>query len=163
MWADVPRDLSFFVLGILAGRNGWIEKIHRSRGIQLLGLSAGLAALYTAAAVLRVPLLWGGVGNWRYGFFCIWESLFCFSTCFALVIFFRETLNRAGPGFRALAAAIFGVYLFHVPVVVAFQYLFGLASLGPWIAFAAVSICAVPVSFALVLLLRRIPGVNRIL
>jgi peptidoglycan/LPS O-acetylase OafA/YrhL len=158
MWADVPRDLSFFVLGILAGRRDWLRQIPSKWGFLSLASGVFLALFLALTIALELPLLWGGAGGWRYLLFCFWESLFCLTICTGLLVLFREKLDSAGPITRSLAGATYAVYLFHVPVVVGFQYLFAPLDLPPLAAFALVSLCTVPSSFALALLLRRIPG-----
>lgn len=64
---------------------------------------------------------------------------------------------------RSLAAGSFAVYVIHLPIVVALQFAVaghGLPALG---AFALVTACAVPVSFAAAHVLRRLPGFRRVL
>jgi ABC-type multidrug transport system permease subunit len=68
---------------------------------------------------------------------------------------FREKLNRQGPLARDLAASTYTVCLFQVPVVVALQYAFGQATLGPLMKFFLVAPVAVPATFAIGSVLRR--------
>ena len=52
MWADVPRDLAFFIVGLLAYRHGWLLKFPTRAGMAWLGV--GVAWLPSGT-----PMTWG--------------------------------------------------------------------------------------------------------
>ncbi len=64
---------------------------------------------------------------------------------------------------RSLAVGSFAVCVIHVPIVVALQFAVSGRGLPALAAFALVTARAVPVSFAAAHVLRRIPGIRRVL
>jgi peptidoglycan/LPS O-acetylase OafA/YrhL len=76
---------------------------------------------------------------------------------------FRQHLDFQTPFLQKLSLASYGVYLFHLPMVVALQY--ALAD-APWPAalkFLVVAAIAVPAAFLFTMLLRRWRPVQRII
>ena len=93
----------------------------------------------------------------------IWETLTCFGLCLGLPTLFREYLDFQTPFLQKLSLASYGVYLFHLPMVVALQYAL---SDAPWPAalkFLVVAAIAVPAAFLFTLMLRRWRMVQRII
>ena len=58
---------------------------------------------------------------------------------------------------------IFGMYIFHVPVVVALQYAFDPVQASALTLFIIVSIISIPGTFFISYVVRLIPGVKRII
>jgi len=156
-FADVPRDLSFFLIGIAAYRNNWLFTFPREAGRRWLWVGIGLAVLYYALRLLglfpfRVPLVYP-----------VWETLLCLGMCIGLTATFRDLW--AGPSHWAerLCSCTYGVYLFHVPIVVGLQFAFASVAVGPFAKFLIVSVLAIPLTFLLTDTLRRVPVMRRVL
>jgi len=58
---------------------------------------------------------------------------------------------------KGLAANSYLVYILHLPIVVAFQYLIQGFAVNPYLKFAAVSIISIPATFLLSHFVRKLP------
>jgi glucan biosynthesis protein C len=161
--ADVPRDLAFFVIGVVAYRRNWFFAIPKKTGWTwlLVGLTA---------AALCYGLFFTGHAYFNKGgptlgafIFDLWEAFLCCGMCIGFMVLFRERLNRQGRLARDLAASTYAVYLFHVPVLVPLQYALRYAALGPLTKFFLVTLIAIPATFAIGSALRRAPFARSIL
>ena len=152
----------YFAAGLLIGRHGLHAGLARALarrwgGWSLLAvaLAAGLFGAQTARPFL--PTLAGGAlrGAALVGF--------CASTCFALSAVFLRFRQQPWPPLDSLAACSYAIFLLHYPVVTWSQY--GLLGLG----FGAVAkgamvfTVALGVSWGGAALLRRAPGLRRVL
>jgi glucan biosynthesis protein C len=161
--ADVPRDLSFFVIGVVAYRRNWFFAMPKKTGS--IWLLTGLAT-----AAFCYGLFFTGHGYFNKGgptlaafIFDLWEAFLCCGMCIGFTVLFRERLNRQGRLARDLAASTYAVYLFHVPVLVSLQYALRYAPLGPLTKFFLVTLIAIPATFAISSALRRVPFARSIL
>jgi len=162
-FADVPRDLSFFIIGIIAYRRNWFINMPKRTG--KVWLLVGL----TAAACCY--LLWltghkyfsGGGFNVPSLVYDFWEAFLCSGLCIGFLILFRENLNFQGTLARNLAASTYAVYVFHVPVVVFLQYAISHTDMAAIIKFAIVTLAAIPITFLISSYIRRLPHVRRVL
>ncbi|MBN1346300.1 MAG: acyltransferase [Phycisphaerae bacterium] len=155
MFADVPRDVTWFVLGVIAYRRNWLTRFPARMGWIWLGVGVGLGG---------VMCLMGIVGVWFFpGGFELWEGFFCSGMCIGLVVLFREKLGAGGFIATRLGPCTYAAYLFHVPVIVLIQYGLGHTSLHPLSKLALVTLIGVPLTFVLSYVLRRLPGGRRVL
>jgi glucan biosynthesis protein C len=81
-----------------------------------------------------------------------------------LIVLFQKHLNRSGPIRRVMAENVFAVYLIHLPIVLALQWVLipvGIPSLGK---FFLVGATGIPLCFLISqFLVRRIPYANRVI
>ncbi len=153
-FADVPRDLSFFILGIVAFRREWVRSVSAKAGRNWLIVGLALAAFwyaYELGLYKLIPLEGAAFDVVRV----TWESVFCCAICIGLVVFFREKVNAHGRLARALGRSQYTAYIFHVPVILAFQYAALNLSLPPLAKFALVTLASVPATFAVASLVRK--------
>lgn len=151
--AHSVQYISMFVLGLLAGRNGWMEKISTTAGVVsvILGIAlvAGFALQDKCSYITR--------------FIGIYESFLCVFVCLGLLWLFRRFCNVNHPFLSWLSAQSYGVYIIHEPVLLALEYLTD----GIWIPaiykFFIVGILTSVFSFYITCLLRRIPAVKKVL
>ena len=161
-FADIPRDLSFFILGIIAYENDWLRRFPSNRGYLWLGIGILLTL---------VPIVLASTGNMGNAFgrggerliYTFWEAFYCFGVSLGLIVLFRQRLNHSSKLLATLAAASYAVYLFHVPVVVMLQYALANLCLNAFNKFLLVSIFGVTATFAFSGLIRKIPIVNKVL
>jgi len=159
-----------FAVGVQAYRRAWFQTLSRRLGLGLfwgavvgspIASAALLAALSDPGAVLKVL---AGNGTWQSAVFALWESLYCVAMCAGLLVLFRERLNVTGGVFRRFTASSFGVYMFHMPVLVAVTLALETTGWPPLGKFALAWPVALVVTFLLVEFgLRRVPGVRRFL
>jgi glucan biosynthesis protein C len=154
MFADVPRDLAFFVLGIVAYRRKWFEAVSAQAGYAWLGIGVTLAAFWYAYEFGLARLI-GLEGTASDVLRVTWETFLCSSLCIGLVVLFREHVTVHGRLARALGRSQYTAYIFHVPVILAFQYAILQVALPPLAKFAIVTLVSIPATFSLAYLLRR--------
>jgi peptidoglycan/LPS O-acetylase OafA/YrhL len=161
-FADVPRDLSFFILGAVAYRRQWF-----------LGLSNRMGQAWLLVGVLLAALWYAYSLGLRHVFpisrttmdivYPIWESLLCCGLCIGLLYWFRERLNHQNWWFKAIADGQYAAYLFHVPIIVLIQYAVANIALPPFSKFLFVTAVGVPLTFLLASWIRRPAPVRRVL
>lgn len=153
-FADVPRDLAFFVLGIVAFRRNWLKTVTAKAGRNWLLVGVALAAFWYAYSMglYRVfPLDGAAFDVVRV----TWEALLCSSLCIGLIVLFRDRINVPGRLAVALGTSQYAAYIFHVPVILAFQFAILNVSLPPLAKFALVTLASVPATFAIANAVRR--------
>jgi len=145
-FADVPRDLTFFILGAVAYRRQWFERFPGSTGRVWLGVGVLAAVLMYAyqMGLYRVLPLRGDAWGIAYP---IWEMLLCCGMCIGLLVLFRDHLNTESPLSRALGRSQYAAYIFHVPVVLLFQLAVVSLALPPLAKFTVVTLVSVPATF----------------
>jgi peptidoglycan/LPS O-acetylase OafA/YrhL len=161
-FADVPRDLSFFILGAVAYRRQWFLGLSNRTGRTWLMIGLILAGLWYAYVMgLRqvVPISRNAMGV----VYPVWEALLCCGLCIGLLYLFREKLNRQNRWTKAMAEGQYAAYLFHVPIVILIQYLLASAALSPFSKFLLVTAAAVPLTFFFADMVRKPALLRRIL
>ena len=91
------------------------------------------------------------------------EALLCVGVCIGLLALFKAFFNRTGRLMKLLSENAYGVYVLHVPVVVALQYAFDPVQAGAFALFLIVSFLSILGAFLTSMLVRFIPGVKRVL
>jgi peptidoglycan/LPS O-acetylase OafA/YrhL len=162
-FADVPRDLSFFLLGIVAYRRQWFVGLSNRMGRIWLAVGLSAAVLWYAYAVARM-LGMPGINREMMGLiYPIWEALLCCGMCIGLVFLFRERLNVQGRWGKLMAENQYGAYLLHVPVVVLVQIAVVNAVMPPFAKFVLVTAASVPLTFLLSAAVRTPALVRKVL
>lgn len=153
-FADVPRDLSFFIIGVLAYDRGWFQNFPTREGYIWLGIGVFLAVFWYAYSLfLGKFLLTGGITMDILRL--IWEMLLCFGFCIGLVVLFREKFNFQGNLGKTLARSQYSAYIFHVLFVIAIQFSVINLPIPPFAKFTLVTLAAVPITFLFSNWLRR--------
>lgn len=159
-----------FAVGTQAFRRGWFTTLSRQLGLYLFWGALILSPLGMAALIGILPDPAAGMqamtssGTLPSALFALWESLFCVAMSAGVLVLFREKVNFAGPWFKRFSGSSFGVYMMHMPVLVAITLALESLSLPPAAKFAISWPAATLLTFGLVHLgLKRIPGVKRFL
>lgn len=153
-FADVPRDLGFFIIGVLAYDRGWFQKFSTRDGYIWLRIGLALAALWYAYSLSLWKLL-PTSGITVDILRLIWEMLLCFGMCIGLTVLFREKFNSQGTISMAMAQGQYGAYIFHVLFVLIFQFFVINLALPPFIKFILVTLAAVPTTFLFSIWVRK--------
>jgi glucan biosynthesis protein C len=145
-FADVPRDLSFFIIGVLAYRRQWVTRFRTRAGLGWLLVGVIAAVMwYTYALALRSIL---PISDTAMGIlYPIWEMALCCGMCIGLTVLFREKLNLQGRIGKAMAQSQYAAYIFHVPIILLFQSMMLHVELPPFAKFALVTLASVPLTF----------------
>lgn len=145
-FADVPRDLTFFILGAVAYRQQWLLRFSSAAGRVWLLVGVIAALLWYAYALgLRAVI---PIGDSAMGIvYPVWEALLCCGMCIGLLVLFRDKLNSQGQLGKALGQSQYAAYLFHVPIVLLFQFAVLGVALPPFAKWLLVTLVSVPFTF----------------
>jgi peptidoglycan/LPS O-acetylase OafA/YrhL len=145
-FAHVPQYAGFFLAGILAYRNRWMESLSPRFGKGFLIAGMVMVVLYYAGFVsFHTP----GGPSWQSLAYSFYETFLCASLCIGFVYLFREYANRTGKMLTYLASSAFTVYVIHVPIVVGIQYSLTSVSTSAGVKFIAVTFLGIAISFLL--------------
>lgn len=154
--AHYLQYVMMFVIGILARRFGWLEKMTNATGAISLAIGCALA--------LGIYLRNGGVWNdFVARWFGIYESLLCVFISFGLLWLFREYGNCDSKFWRWCAAQAYGAYIVHLLLMIALQNAVDGIWMGAFGKFMFTGVVTTIASFGLTWLLRMIPGVKKVL
>jgi fucose 4-O-acetylase-like acetyltransferase len=162
-FADVPRDLSFFLLGILAYRRQWFLGLPTRTGLVWLAVGVVAGALWYVFSLGHLWRVFHITRETMRFLYPVWEALLCCGICIGLIVLFRETLNGQGCWGRRMAVNQYAAYLFHVPVIILIQLAVAGAVLSPFTKFVLVTAVGVPLTFLLSALVRTPALVRRVL
>ena len=154
--AHYLQYVMMFVLGILAYRFNWLEIMSNSVGFTTLLIGIALA--------IGNYLRDGGTWNdfvWQW--FGIYESLMCVFISFGLIWLFREFVSATSRFWQWCAAQSYGVYVFHLLLMIALQNAVDNIWMGAFGKFLFIGVFTTILSFLLTWVVRMIPGVKRVL
>ena len=154
--AHYLQYVMMFVLGILAYRFCWLDKMTNKTGV--IALSIG--ALLAIGNYVRQDGAWNDF-VWRW--FGIYESLMCVFICFGLLWLSREKVNMGNKTLSWLSAQSYGAYIFHLPLMICIQNVFDGVWMGAFGKFIFVGVFTTFLSFTLTWLIRLLPGVKRVI
>ena len=168
----LPQYLSLFVLGTVASRLNWFRTLPSSMG--LVGFVTALVV-----GVLLYPLAFSGHlfslefgpafanlmgnGQWQSAVYALWDSTFAVGMCLGVIILIRHFFNGQGRFGRFLSQHSYTVYVIHIPIVVFLAVALKGVDLGFLLKFGMLAVIAVPTSFAIAYIVRKIPFASRIL
>ena len=163
-----PMYIILFAAGIKAGNEKWLESLAGMR----IGPWIATAVVF-ALALLPVMVLGGALSGgvepflggltWQAAVYAAWEAVA--GTSFLIVTFVLFARGRWQPkGIGAsFGGASFGIYLLHGITIVLLAVAMLPLALHPALKWIILSVCGVCVPWALTLLLRRVPGVAKVL
>ena len=167
----LPQYLSLFIVGTVAYRRNWFRTTPGSMGV--VGFVTVLVAtvlLFPFALSgnlfsLEVPEIWVflGGGTFQSGVYALWDSIFVVGMCLAAITFFRRFFNQESGFGSFLSQQSYAVYVIHVPIIVFIAVALKGIELGAWLKFGLLAVIAVPTCFVLAYLIRKIPGMSRVL
>ena len=161
----IAQYASLFVIGLFAGPRRWLETMPTRRGLVWLPIGAGLAI---AAYVVVGTGTHGDAGatgdfgsrNWRL---CTYEAFLCVGLCVGLPVLSRELALGAGRVWGVLAANVYAVYVFHMPIVLLLQWALIEAPAPKWARLVATVVGAILCSFAFTnWVILRLPYARRV-
>ena len=152
--ADLPRDLSMFLVGTLVYRKGWVSRFSSKAGRAWLVMGLTLACFWYVYALCLTDVLVFSDAVWGL-LLPLWESLLCCSMCIGLTVVFRDSMNSQTPLAREMAQSAYAAYMLHIFIAIFFQFLAIRMTAPTLIKFFIVSLITVPVSFMFASLVRR--------
>ena len=145
-----------FIVGILARRFDWLEKMSKLTG----GTSLAIGCLLALGIYLQDGGAWNNfVDEW----FGIYESLLCVFLCFGLIWLFRQYGNNDNKFWKWCAAQSYGAYIFHLLLMIVLQNLTDGIWMGAFGKFMFIGLVTTLISFVLTWLVRKIPRAKKVL
>jgi len=170
--AYLPQYASLFVVGAVAARSEWFDRLPGRTAI------AGFVAA-VGAWILLFPLAFSGEmfsleltesvsrafggGTWRSAVYAVWDATLAVGLVLALIVGLRTLVRSQGTVTRFLAQHSLTVYLLHIPVIVYVAVAFRDIDISRPLKILIVGVVATAISFALAWAIRRIPGARRVL
>jgi len=168
MFAEFPQYISMFILGLIAYRRGWFTGIPDAVGKRWFWVA--LICLLVFVSLSALSGIWGGsidyfLGglHWQALVYASWEAVMGVAMCTGLLVFFRKHLNRPGRVWNFLSANAYAAYIFHPVILVGLAYSLHMVALYPLLKFGIAIIIAIPLSFLISSVIRKIPLANRVL
>lgn len=152
--AHIPQYLSLFLLGALFNRYQWLDSFKKSTGLIYLILAI---LVYFSHNSLPAKI----TDYWITESFI--ESMLCVGISMGLLTFFKEYANKQHPFLTILSNNAYGIYLFHVFIVIALQKLILNWNADANIKFILVTIIAILISLGLSVILRRAAIIRKII
>ncbi len=154
--AHYLQYVMMFVLGILAYRFQWLDKM--SDGVGLTALLVGIAL--ALGNYLRDGGPWDAF-VWQW--FGIYESLMCVFISFGLIWFFRQFVSTTSRFWQWCAAQSYGAYIFHLLLMIVLQNAVDGIWMGAFGKFLFIGVVTTILAFLLTWVVRTIPGVKQVL
>ena len=153
--AHYLQYVMMFVLGILAYRFQWLDKMGNGTGLTTLLIGVGLAI----GNYLRDDGPWN---TFVWQWFGIYESLMCVFISFGLIWLFRQCLSATSRFWQWCTAQSYGAYVFHLILMIILQNAVDNIWMGAFGKFLFIGVVTTILSFILTWIVRMIPGVKRV-
>ena len=154
--AHYLQYVMMFVLGILAYRFTWLDKMSNGTGFITLLIGIALAI----GNYLRDDGAWNAF-VWQW--FGIYESLMCIFISFGLIWLFREFISGTSRFWQWCAAQSYGAYVFHLILMIILQNAVDSLWMGAFGKFLFIGVVTTILSFLLTWMVRMIPGCKKVL
>jgi peptidoglycan/LPS O-acetylase OafA/YrhL len=154
--AHYLQYVMMFVLGILAYRFQWLDKMSNSVGFMALLIGIALAM----GNYLRDGGPWDAF-VWQW--FGIYESLMCVFISFGLLWLFREFVSTTSRFWQWCAAQSYGAYMFHLLLMIVLQNAMDSIWIGAFGKFLFIGVVTTVLSFHLTWKVKMIPGFKKVL
>jgi len=154
--AHYLQYVMMFVLGILAYRFQWLDKMNNGTGFMTLLIGVALAV----GNYLRDGGLWN---DFVWQWFGIYESLMCVFISFGLLWLFRECVNATSRVWKWCAAQSYGAYVFHLLLMIGLQHAVDGIWMGAFGKFLFIGIVTTILAYLLTWMVRMVPGMKKVL
>ena len=169
--AYLPQYLSLFIVGVVAYRRNWFRTIPGTMGLigfVFVFLATILLFPYAVSGQwfsleLADPAVFVGNGSMESAAYALWDSVFAVGMCLAAITFFRRFFDVKSSLGKFLSQQSYAVYVIHVPIVVFVGIALKGIEIAPLLKFILAAVIALPICFGVAYLLRKIPGVSKVL
>ena len=161
-----PGWVAGFTMGVLAAERGWLPVSPQvSRAVRwaagvTYAASVGILGFWATDATYRD---FAGGGAWQSLLVALCEGVLVATMPFWLLDLFRRRFDHQGPVAREMSRSAFAAFLIHQFVLVGLVLASRRTGWSPELNFFVVSLLGVAISFGVGSMLRRLPGVTRIL
>ena len=154
--AHYLQYVMMFVMGVLAYRFQWLNKMSNGTGFTTLLIGIALAV----GNYLRDGGPWN---DFVWQWFGIYESLMCVFISFGLMWLFREFVSGTSRFWQWCAAQSYGAYVFHLLLMIVLQNVVDSIWMGAFGKFLFIGVVTTILAFGLTWIVKMIPGVKRVL
>jgi glucans biosynthesis protein C len=152
--AHIPQYLSLFLIGILFNRFHWLDKFKLSTGLLFFAVAITTYVFYKMQ-IIDTKKYW-----FSQSFV---ESVLCVGISISIITFFRHYGNRTNSIIRSLSDNAYGIYLFHLLIVIVIQKFLLQWNVGANTKFITVTILGILFSLGFSALLRQNKLVRKVI
>jgi len=160
-----------FIMGTYVKKHDTFSQISYKSGKRwlIIGIIAGVLGYFAILLIATVFVRAAGgtlssAGTHIYNvLYALWESFTCVAICVGLIGVFREKCNKQSKLIKAVSDSSFAVYVFHAPIIVGVAVLAGSIAIPLLLKWVIMCVVCVPLCFAIAYLIRKIPGVKKVL
>lgn len=163
--ARIPSYIAMFVIGLIAYKNNWIERITVSTAYIWGAIS--LVTIFLTPIIQTFVL--NGKDMWAKGLtlnsFIVsaWDAILCVGLCISLIVLFREKFNFQSKILKRAANDSFAVYLLHPFVLILIQGLMINVALHPFIKCIVVIVISTILCYIICHIVKKLPYVSKVL
>ena len=170
--AYLPQYLGFFILGTVAFRRDWLRRLPGSMGaVGFIAALVATAALFSVAFLSFLRALESGAaqfppfgfGTWQSAVYALWDSIFAVGMVLAAITFFRRFLGGQSSFGGFLSDQSYAVYIIHIPIIVFLAYALRGVAQPPLFKFSVASLIVLTICFVAAWVIRKIPGVSKVI
>jgi glucan biosynthesis protein C len=157
-----------FVAGIQAYRNNWLAMLTKQQTrlwfqIAVIAIIVLPIFMISQGALGGKQLQVNGGANLQALVYAFWEPFVCIGMCMFVLQLFHDRFNKTSEWRKRLGNAAFGVYIIHPVILVGLSLLLQSVHLPFLLKWLIVGGFGTVVSFAISMMLRKIPYMDRIL
>ncbi len=164
-----PQYIVFFIVGIIASKNDWLNQLNLKQGKQMRGM-AWVMVLVLLPALFILFLMMKFPGDYFNGgwnpialSYSLWEQLTGVMISIALLSISKFKWNNPSARLTGMSNNAFGVYIFHPVVLIGLSLLVSSWAVDPAVKLIVVAPAAIVLIFWLVALLRKIKVIRDII
>jgi len=164
-----PQYIVFFIFGIVASNNKWMEDFDLKQGRPMGWMARGMVLLILPAIFVWFLVAKFPSNNFNGGWnpvslvYSLWEQITGVMISVALLCIAKFKWNTDTPLLKKMSANAFGVYVFHPLVLIVIAILLKDWAVEPALKLLVLAPCGVIVAFLFSGLLRKVPGVKNFL
>jgi len=163
-----PEYVVLFVVGLWAGRRGFLRALPRQAGMMwlklafIIGVPSWFLLLGLGGALSGSEQAFVGGMHWQAAGYAAWEAFFAVSVSIGLLTLYREKANVRNRATGLLADTSFGIYVFHAPILVAASMLLRAFAMYPLVKAVLAASLAFAVSLGFAWVVRKAPGLRKV-
>ena len=145
-----PLYIGMYLLGIVAHRNHWLDKICVKNALPwfLTAILCGIPSLLIVMSSFSEQMdLFSGGWNLQALFYALWEPVMCVGICYFLLAYGKAHWNKPMPLVQKLSTDSYAAYFIHPVVVVGCIFVMELLPVSPLMRLALVCVVGIPCCF----------------
>lgn len=150
-----------YLLGIVAHRNHWLDKICVKNAFPwfLIAILCGVPSLLIVMSSFSEQMdLFSGGWNLQALFYALWEPVMCVGICYFLLAYGKTHWNKPMPLVQKLSTDSYAAYFIHPAIVVGCVFIMELLPVSPLMRLALVCAVGIPCCFIAARIVRLMLG-----